>query len=154
MLFRGIKKVSEPSGPSRHFYFSLRSLIIAMTAIAVLCTLALILPGSLTHLVIGAIWIVAAGVFITGLFFAVGDERAFCIGATVALSSMWTGPGGRFMMGVHSIVSPLNLPQSVSLWLDLAVHALLVFVLGLLCIRARFHFQRNRFSAEEAVSGD
>lgn len=129
-----------------------------MTALAILCGFAAILPVALTQLVIGAIWIVAASLFVTGLFFGDGDERAFCIGATLALSSMWTGPGGRFMMGIHAIfdllLGGLNLPQSVVLWFDLGVHVLLVLVNGWLCMRARAFFQRNEKASKEANSGD
>lgn len=150
--------MGEQSSLSRRFQFSLRTLLATMTTLAVLCGIAALLPVSLTHLVIGAIWIVAASVIITGLFFGEGDERAFCIGATVALSSMWTGPGGRFMMGFHAIFDTLfgglNLPQSVNLWFDLGVHVLLVLANGWLCIRARAFFERNRFGSNGASSGD
>ena len=127
--------------------FSLRTLLGLMTSLALLCGFAAVLPAALTQIVIGAIWIVAASVLITGIFFGKGDERAFCIGATVALSSMWTGPGGRFMMGIHSLFEllfgGLNLPETVTLWFDLAVHVFLVLANGWLCIRARGYFQRD-----------
>ncbi|TWU27899.1 hypothetical protein [Bythopirellula polymerisocia] len=150
--------MAENSGPSLRLHFSLRNLFTVMTTVAVLCGVAALLPVALTQLVIGAIWIVAASVLFTGLFFGEGDERAFCIGATVALSSMWTGPGGRFMMGVHSIFDllfgSLSLPQSVTLWFDLGVHVLLVLANGWLCIRARAWFQRNRMASDGANSGE
>jgi hypothetical protein len=126
--------------------FSLQFLFKLTTSLAILCGVAVVMPDWFSQLVIGAVWIVAAGILITGLVFAKGDQRAFCIGATVALSSMWMGPGGRFMAGIHKLINSvpgLSLAQSVLLWIDFLVHVLLAWSLGMLCIRAKEYFESD-----------
>lgn len=126
--------------------FSLRFLFVAMTCLALGCGFAVLMPVEISHLLIGLIWIVALSVLTVGLFFARGDERAFCIGAFIVASSVWTDIGGRFMQGVHyvyqiaSIGYGLSLP--VMLWLDLAVLALTAIANGWLCVQARRYFER------------
>lgn len=126
--------------------FSLRFLFQVMTTLAVVCGAAMILPFWFSQLVVGAIWIVAAAVAITGVVFAKGDQRAFYIGVLVALSSMSFGPGGRFMDGVHSLinaVAPGTFSREALSWLDLAVLALLAWAMGRLCVFAKHYFERS-----------
>ena len=132
---------------SGHWQFSLRSLFIATTALALACGFAVLVPVEVSHLLIGFIWIVATSLLIVGLFFGRGDRRAFCIGASVVMSSMWTDIGGRFMQGVHFFFdlftagSGVSLP--ITLWLDLAVLAALAVGNGWLCMKARAYFERD-----------
>ncbi|MDZ4657607.1 MAG: hypothetical protein SH868_08515 [Bythopirellula sp.] len=127
--------------------FSLRSLFVAMTALAIACGFAGFVPVEISQLLIGFVWIVATSLLIVGLFFGRGDRRAFCIGASVVVSSMWTGIGGRFMQGIHYLFGIFSLGYGVSqpilLWLDLAVLAALAVANGWLCMRARAYFERD-----------
>jgi hypothetical protein len=126
--------------------FSLRFLFGAMTVLAVGCGLAVLMPVEISHLLIGLIWIIALSVLVVGLFFARGDQRAFCVGAFIVASSVWTDIGGRFMQGVHYLYQVLTFTHGVSLpvmlWLDLAVLALTAVLTGWLCIQARRYFER------------
>ncbi len=127
--------------------FSLGTLFVAMTAFAIACGFAVLVPVEISHLLIGLIWIVATSMLIVGLFFGRGDRRAFCIGASVVVSSMWTAIGGRFMQGVHFFFDAFSAGSGVSqplmLWLDLAVLATLAAANGWLCMRARAYFERE-----------
>jgi hypothetical protein len=126
--------------------FSLRFVFIAMTVIALSCGFAVIVPPEISHLIIGLIWIVAISILAVGLFFARGDQRAFCIGAFIVTSSVWTDIGGRFMQGVHYLYQILALGYGVSLpimlWLDLGVLGLTAAANGWLCMQARRYFER------------
>jgi hypothetical protein len=126
--------------------FSLHFLFVAMTALALGCGFAVLMPVEIGHLLIGLIWIVVLSVLMVGLFFARGDQRAFCIGAFIASASVWTDIGGRYMQGVHYIYQVLTLGYGVSLplmlWLDLAVLALTAVANGWLCVQARRYFER------------
>ena len=126
--------------------FSVRTLLIGMTVFALWCALAASLPRSLTLILVGLAWVVILGWLVTGLFFARGDQRAFCIGASVVFSSMWSSVGGRLMNGIHEIAfSPfgLNIGSTVLLWSDLLVLACLAAANGWFCIQARRYFERN-----------
>lgn len=118
-----------------------------MTALAIACGFAGFVPVEISQLLIGFVWIVATSLLIVGLFFGRGDRRAFCIGASVVVSSMWTGIGGRFMEGIHYLFGIFSLGYGVSqpimLWLDLAVLAALAVANGWLCMRARAYFERD-----------
>lgn len=137
---------TSPTTP-RRMQFSLRSLFVAMTALAIACGFAGFVPVEISQLLIGFVWIVATSLLIVGLFFGRGDRRAFCIGASVVVSSMWTGIGGRFMQGIHYLFGIFSLGYGVSqpilLWLDLAVLAALAVANGWLCMRARAYFERD-----------
>ena len=82
--------------------FSLRSLLLGVTLFTLVCGSASILPAFVSQILIGAVWIASAGWLITGIFFAQGDQQAFCIGASVVIASMWTGVGARFVEGMTS----------------------------------------------------
>jgi hypothetical protein len=60
-------------------------------------------------MLLGVIWIAITGLLITGIVFARGDQRAFCIGATVVFASMWTSGGGHFIGGVRALLHALPL---------------------------------------------
>jgi hypothetical protein len=124
----------------------LRFLFIAMTVTALGCSLAVLVPVEVSHLLIGLIWIVATSVLLVGVLFGRDDQRAFCIGASVVVSSMWTSIGGRFMQGVHYSFDLVGLGvwQPIVLWLDLAVLALAAVLNGWLCVRARAYFERGK----------
>ena len=87
--------------------FSLRTLILAMTLLAVWCWFVSVLPTSFSQILVGLAWIIGTGWLVTGIFFAYGDQRAFCIGAAVVVSSMWTRVGGRFIQGVFDLASQI-----------------------------------------------
>jgi hypothetical protein len=135
--------------------FSLRFLFVAMTVLALGCGFAVLMPVEISHLLIGLIWIVALSVLVVGLFFARGDQRAFCIGAFIVASSAWTDIGGRFMQGVHYGYGIFTLGYGISLpvllWLDLVVLALTAVANGWLCVQARRYFERQ--PADELRTG-
>lgn len=121
--------------------------MIAMTGLAFICGLASALPTFFTQALVGMIWIAATGWLVTGLFFARGDQRAFCIGAAVVVSSMWSRLGGRFIQGMLQMVSGLSgglfLSEAISAWLDLTLIAGAAVANGWLCIRARHYFEQQ-----------
>jgi hypothetical protein len=130
----------ESSSPSTPWQFSLRHLFIAMTVLAAGCSLAMLMPVGLSHLVIGLFWMIALSVLTVGVVFGRGDRRAFCIGALIVSSSVWTNVGGRFMQGIHYIYDGVSLP--VMLWLDLGVLSIAALANGWLCVQARRYFDR------------
>jgi hypothetical protein len=132
--------------------FSLRTLLRVTTALAVICGLGTVLPASASQVILGAIWIAISGWLITGIVFAKGDARAFCIGAAVVATSMWTGVGGRFAGGISSYLRGIPLDWGVSSFGDVQVletwliHIVLVATAvgnGYLCILARRYFERE-----------
>jgi len=120
--------------------FSLRTLLSALTVFAFWCAFVAILPVAFSQLVVGAFWFVATGWLVTGIIFGRGDQRAFCLGAGLVASSMWTGLGGQYMQGFHSI---LGVPESLGVWLDLVVIAATAVANGWCCIWARRYFDRS-----------
>jgi len=138
-----------PSG-RRARHFSLRALFLVMTAVSLWCGFATVLPGVLSHLLLGGLWLGITGWLLTGLVFARGDTRAFCLGAAVVVSSTWTGMGGQFLEAFRTLGSLLThgmgLPYSegiASLLLWFKHFALLATAIanGWLCIRARRYFE-------------
>jgi len=137
-----------PLPPGRKtWHFSLRSLMIGMTSFAILFGLGAILPYAFSQVLTGLVWIMASGWLVTGLFFARGDQRAFCIGAAVVVSSMWSRIGGRFLQGVFQIFGlffgGIDLPSGVTAWLDLSLIVVTAVANGYLCIYARRYFERE-----------
>ena len=136
-----------PPLPPRHklWQFSLKQLLIATTAFAFVCGLAATLPLAFSKALIGFIWIAAAGWLLTGGFYARGDQRVFCLGALLAISSMWTRVGGAFVQGVSEVfllfVGAVELPRAVLAWLDLALVLTAAVINGWLCIKARRYFE-------------
>lgn len=126
-----------PSFPVR---FSMRTLLIATTAFAVWCVAVVILPREFTQIVTGLITYVIVAWLATGLVFCQGDIRAFCLGALLVITSMWTGLGGHYMNGIHAIV---DLNSSWSIWFDLVVVVVTGAANGWVCIKARRYFQRD-----------
>ena len=83
----------------------------------------------------------ALGAFLlAGIVFGSGSRRAFCIGAILVVSSMWTDVGGQFMHGVHSI---LGIPSPWSLWTDFALIGITAVANGWVCMKARLYFQER-----------
>jgi len=119
-------------------------MMLVMTGFAILCGFASALPAAFSHALIGLIWIGASGWLVTGLFFAHGDQRAFCIGSALVVSSMWTRIGGRFMQGMSDILGLfVALPITTKAWLDLGLIVATAIANGYLCIRARHYFERE-----------
>jgi hypothetical protein len=118
----------------------MRSLLIATTCFAVWCVLVSQFPGSLSQLLIGAVWFLATGWLAVGLVFGRGDQRAFCIGALLVVSSMWTGLGGQYLQGFHSLFLR-GLSDSLTAWLKLAMIAATAVANGWFCVRARRFFE-------------
>ena len=130
------------------FRFSMRTLLSVMTALALICGLAAALPTAVSQIAIGIIWIVASGWLITGMVFAGGDARAFCIGAAVVATSMWTGIGGGIAGGIRSLLKSIlyyhtgfGPVSNVETWLVHMVLAAAAIGNGYLCIRARRYFE-------------
>lgn len=116
-----------------------------MTLLAVCSAVATIVPVELSHLLIGLFWLVAISLLLVGIVFGRGDRRAFCIGAFVVASSVWTDLGGRFFQGIHFLYSLFSggsgVPLPVMLWLDFAVLAGVAVLTGWLCVGARSFFE-------------
>jgi len=129
--------------------FSVRTLLQVTTALAVVCGLGTVLPSSISQIAIGALWIVVSGWLITGIVFATGDARAFCIGAAVVATSMWTGVGGRFAGGISSLLREtlflvgVGSVSGIETWLVHIALAAAAVANGYLCILARRYFQRQ-----------
>lgn len=141
---------SAPDEASRGWQFSLQTLLGALTGIAIFCGLMTALPApfanALSQALIGLVWIVAAGWLVTGLFYARGDQRAFCIGAVVVVSSTWTKIGGRFLQGIFqmftSVFGGLRLPDFIIAWLDLTLIVAIAAANGWACVLARRYFEK------------
>ncbi len=122
-------------------------MLVAMTVFAVLCGMISTLPVAFSQMVAGLLWIIASGWLLTGIVFAKHDQRAFCLGAAVVVSSMWTGIGARFLQGTFDVLSILlggmSFPRSVKIWLDLLFLSGMAAANGYLCIRARRYFERE-----------
>jgi hypothetical protein len=122
-------------------------MMIGITAFAILCGFAAAVPAAFSQALIGLIWIAATGWLVTGLFFAQGDQRAFCIGAAIVVSSTWTRIGGRFLQGVFQIFAlffgDIELPGAVTAWLDLGLIAVVAVLNGWFCVYARHYFERQ-----------
>ncbi len=125
--------------PGIPLQFSLRTLLIATTFFAFWCALVSQLPVAFSLLLVGAIWFIATGWLVTGIVFGRGDQRAFCIGAVLVVSSMWTGIGGQYMHGFHSLFPPSG---ALAAWLDLVLIAGTAAANGWFCIWARRFFER------------
>ncbi len=127
--------------------FSMRSLMRLVTGFAVVCGLAVILPIYISQIVLGAIWIAAIGWLVTGVVFARGDQRAFCLGAGIVFTSMWTGVEARFLEGITRLFGALlggvSIGSHVALWFDFLVLFIAAGANGWLCVRARRYFERN-----------
>lgn len=125
----------------------MRSLLQVVTIFAVLCGLVVVLPIYISHIILGAIWIAAVGWLVTGVIFAKGDQRAFCIGAGIVIASMWGGVGARFVEGVTrllvALLGGLSITGHVSLWLDFLLLFATAGANGWLCIRARRYFEQG-----------
>jgi len=108
-----------------------------------------VLPAAMSQIVLGAIWIVASGWLITGIVFAKGDARAFCIGAAVVATSMWSGIGGGFIGGIRSLFREILFHLGVGgissseTWLIHIVLAAAAVGNGYLCVLARRYFERH-----------
>ncbi len=131
--------------------FSLRSMLVTMTAFAVWCGFVTILPSAFSQLLVGLLWFVATGWLLAGLFFAQGDQRAFCIGAGLVASSMWTGIGGQYMNGFHRLT---GFGQAWAVWTDFAMIAATATANGTICILARRYFERQKLSQGSGPQAD
>jgi hypothetical protein len=141
---------TQPS--QRPWRFSLRSALIGTACFAVWCSIVVVLPQSLNLLLIGLLWTALAGLLVTGLVFARGKVRAFCIGATIVYASMWTRSGGMLMEGLQQLAGlllrPLNAPDTLSHWIDLGLLSVIAFANGQFCVLAKCWFER--WSADSA----
>ncbi len=144
---------SPPLPPSRKAWqFSLRSMMIGMTSVAIWCGIAAVLPGFLSNMLLGAVWLAGSGWLLTGIVFARGDMRAFCIGAAVVVTSTWTGIGGQFLeafrtLGISllgSLVDPYSgQMRSLLFWFKHLALLGAAIANGYFCIRARRYFERQ-----------
>lgn len=136
---------SHEAGPAKFLppiptRFSVRTLLVVTTFFAIWCGFVAIMPAAFSFIIVGAVWFVATGWLVTGILFGRGDSRAFCIGAALVASSMWTGLGGQYMQGIHSF---LGFEQPFGAWVDLAVIATTAVANGWCCIWARRFFDRS-----------
>lgn len=126
--------------------FSLRSLLLGVTFFALFCGLILSFPIYISQILIGTVWIASAGWLITGICFAQGDQRAFCIGASIVIASMWTGVGARFVEGMTSLLASIlggwTSSGPIARWIELVLLLLAAFANGRLAVRARHYFER------------
>jgi len=123
----------------------MRTLLRVMTVMAVACGLVAALPVVISQIILGALWIAAIGWLVTGIFFASDDQRAFCIGASVVVSTMWTGVGARWIDSLDQLLGPpLGSSLKAGLWLDFLLLLATALANGWLCVRARRYFQCPR----------
>ncbi|NOY43098.1 MAG: hypothetical protein GXP26_14850 [Planctomycetes bacterium] len=110
------------------------------------------LPGVLSHMLLGGLWLGITGWLLTGLVFARGDTRAFCIGAAVVVTSTWTGMGGQFLEAFRTLgallAQGLAVPyseglSSVLLWFKHLALLATAIANGWFCIRARRYFEQQ-----------
>jgi len=135
-----------PADAPLRLRFSTRTLLRITTALAVVCGLGTLLPTSMSQIALGALWIAVSGWLITGIVFAKGDARAFCIGAAVVATSMWTGIGGGFAGGIRILLRKilfLGWHSEVETWLVHIALAVTAVANGYLCILARRYFERE-----------
>ncbi len=142
-----------PQLPSRKtFQFSLRTMMLGMTGFALWCGIVAVLPGFLSNMLLGALWLAGSGWLLTGIVFARGDLRAFCIGAAVVVTSTWTGIGGQFLEAFRALgllllgglVDPYSgRMTSMLLWFKHLALFGAALANGYLCIRARRYFERQ-----------
>lgn len=129
------------------FRFSLRTLFILSTVICLLLGFAVAVPAEFSFIIIGLLWFAGSGLLVTGLLFGKGDHRAFCIGAAIVASAMWTGIGGQFFQGIHAPLRLMfgnsELPRAVWAWFDFAVIFMTAVANGFLCIYAKRYFDRT-----------
>ncbi|MDC0935621.1 hypothetical protein OAS39_05000 [Pirellulales bacterium] len=127
------------------FRFRVRTLLILTTLVAAACVISTVFPLPFSQLMIGGGWVLAASWLAMGALFGRGDRQAFCIGAVVVLSSMWTGVGGQFMEGVRRSAYFLGAAPAGAglLWFDAAVLAAAAAGNGWFCVRARRYFERG-----------
>lgn len=134
---------------SRSWQFSLKTLLRGFTSTAIFLGLMTALPvqfaNALSQALVGLVWIVATGWLVVGLFDARGDQRAFCIGAMVVVSSTWSNIGGRFLQGIFqmctTVFGGLRVPDFITQWLDLALIAAIAAANGWVCVLARRYFK-------------
>jgi len=142
-----------PLPPSRNAWrFSLRSMLIGMTSFALLCGVLSVVPFA-SGIALGGLWLVVSGWLLTGIFFAHGDARAFCIGAAVVIASTWTGMGGQFLQSIqglaYAVKDLITGTPSFGATSDLAMwfkHLILLASAvgnGWLCVGARRYFERR-----------
>ena len=143
-----MSEVQPPPFPEqKSWQFSLWSLMIGMTGFALFCGLLSVFPTALSQAILGLVWLAATGWLVTGLFFARGDLRAFCIGASIVVSSTWTGIGGRFLQGMFEVFSLLlggsAFGTATTLWIDHGILAAAAVANGYFCIYARRYFEQQ-----------
>ncbi len=140
-----------PAG-RKTFQFSLRTLMLCMTGFALWFGVVAVLPGFLSNMLLGALWLAGSGWLLTGIVFARGDLRAFCIGAAVVVTSTWTGIGGQFLEAFRilgsSLLGGLVDPHSARmasmlLWFKHLALFGAALANGYLCIRARRFFEQQ-----------
>ena len=128
---------SEP--PARHVRYNVRSLLVVMTLLAAFFALEDLIPGAPSRILVGAIWVVATSLLLVGVLFAKQEQRVFCLGALVVVSSMWSGLGGMFMGGIHQILGQGTI---WSQWADLVVISIAAAGNGWVCVQAWRFFVR------------
>ncbi|QDS99969.1 hypothetical protein [Adhaeretor mobilis] len=127
--------------------FSMKSLLIAMTGVAVICGLSIALPAEISLVFVGLIWFAITGLIFTTLFFASGEMRAFSIGAAIVASSMWTGIGGQFFQGIHRVLYFLlggtEVPRGLAAWVDLLVIIVAAIANAVFCVHVKRFIDRH-----------
>ncbi len=126
--------------------YSTKTMLLAFTAASIALGVCAVLPNPLIQAILGAFWLAATGLLVTGLVFASGDRKAFCIGAAVVVASTWFGIGARFLDGVVETLWLLLNPIGIDfgdLWPKQALLVLAAAANGLLCVRARRYFEAH-----------
>lgn len=78
--------------------YSLRSLIILMTGVAIACFVLFVLPEPLSSLVLGCCYLLASTAVLSLLIYGDGDIRAFAVGCILPLTWYWLMFGTRGLM--------------------------------------------------------
>lgn len=123
--------------------FSLRSMMLLMTGTAIAFGLLSTMP-IVNGIVLGGFWLVASGWLLTGIVFATGDQKAFCIGAMIVVASTWTGMGGMLLESAQSLAFNIGVPVSgwFGIWLKHLVLLASAVGNGWICIRARRYYSQ------------
>ena len=132
------------SSPSRKTWqFSMRTMLIGMTAFAIMCAMFSAFPWT-SGIVLGGLWLAISGFLLTGIVFAHNDKRAFCIGAAVVVASTWTGMGGMFLESLQRLTHGFSTSSGwPRVWMKHFFLLVSAIANGWLCIRARRYFEKG-----------
>ncbi|MDG2382699.1 MAG: hypothetical protein P8N76_13600 [Pirellulaceae bacterium] len=88
--------------------FSLKTMMIAICLVAVICAVNLTLPLALVSFVVLTLKVLVPSALVTGILYGDSDQRAFSIGASASfLTVVLTEHGGTFVLPSELVVIPV-----------------------------------------------